>query len=402
MTCKTCHASNSGPDARPAAGWVNDPDPERDYRLNASCCTTSVAAEVRSYSDMLIQFGYNAGGLYPTVTSRRQADPLRDCHASNALGTAGVPGVPPLTTSMHALHAGVIDPSSGLTLDDSTNRSACYSCHPGSTTKCLRGVMGNAVAADGTLAMQCQSCHGAMSNVGAANRTGWLDEPTCQNCHTGTAIHNNGEIRYTDVYDLNGERRIAVDQTFATTPDVPAPGLLAVPLLDRPRRTQVRGVPRLDARRVPELAPQRQPAEHRACRGMRERWSSARPVTARAHHDQTVARTACIRSAQSWIADHAGCGGRRRRSACRACHGTDYRGTVLSYSKADRTLNTRIRHPLRSGPVSRSAATRATTVRSSDEPNPNHPAVVEDAAASSNGAAGRPFRSSPATPTAMR
>ena len=47
--------------------------------------------------------------------------------------------------------------------------------------------MGSAVAADGSLAMQCQSCHGTMSAVGAPTRTGWLDEPTCQNCHTGTA-----------------------------------------------------------------------------------------------------------------------------------------------------------------------------------------------------------------------
>ena len=52
--------------------------------------------------------------------------------------------------------------------------------------------MGNAVAADGSMAIQCQSCHGAMSAVGAPTRTGWLEEPTCQNCHTGTATNNNG------------------------------------------------------------------------------------------------------------------------------------------------------------------------------------------------------------------
>ncbi len=34
MDCKACHASNSSPAAMPFAGWVNDPDPERDYRLN--------------------------------------------------------------------------------------------------------------------------------------------------------------------------------------------------------------------------------------------------------------------------------------------------------------------------------------------------------------------------------
>jgi len=87
-----------------------------------------------------------------------------------------------------------------MKLDDTGNRSACYTCHPGSATKCLRGAMGAAVAADGSMAMQCQSCHGGMRDVGATTRTGWLDEPRCDSCHTGTAVRNNGQIRYTSVF----------------------------------------------------------------------------------------------------------------------------------------------------------------------------------------------------------
>ena len=34
MDCRACHASGAGPAAMPSAGWVNDPNPERDYRLN--------------------------------------------------------------------------------------------------------------------------------------------------------------------------------------------------------------------------------------------------------------------------------------------------------------------------------------------------------------------------------
>ena len=34
MDCKLCHLSGSGPAAKPAAGWVFDPSPGRDYRLN--------------------------------------------------------------------------------------------------------------------------------------------------------------------------------------------------------------------------------------------------------------------------------------------------------------------------------------------------------------------------------
>jgi len=113
-----------------------------------------------------------------------------------------------------------------LNLGDSANRAACYRCHPGSTTRCLRGAMGGAVAADGSMEMQCQSCHGSMSQVGSTNRVGWFMEPNCQSCHTGTATHNNGQIRYTSVFtDTNGAVRIAVDQTFATQTDTPAPDL---------------------------------------------------------------------------------------------------------------------------------------------------------------------------------
>ena len=37
--------------------------------------------------------------------------------------------------------------------------------------------------ADGSLEMQCQSCHGSMSQVGSTNRVGWFMEPNCQSCH---------------------------------------------------------------------------------------------------------------------------------------------------------------------------------------------------------------------------
>ncbi len=35
--------------------------------------------------------------------------------------------------------------------------------------------------------IQCQDCHGSMSDVGDPGRQGWLQEPNCQACHTGTA-----------------------------------------------------------------------------------------------------------------------------------------------------------------------------------------------------------------------
>jgi PKD repeat protein len=62
-----------------------------------------------------------------------------------------------------------------------------------------------------------------MSSVGNTNRVGWLEQPTCQACHTGTATDNNGQIRYLDAHD-GANLRVAVNQTFGTTPDAPAAG----------------------------------------------------------------------------------------------------------------------------------------------------------------------------------
>ena len=43
---------------------------------------------------------------------------------------------------------------------------------------------------------------------------------------------------------------------------------------------------------------------------------------------------------QSWVAEHQNVAENGGAPACQACHGTDYRGTVLSRSKADRVLAT--------------------------------------------------------------
>ena len=85
--------------------------------------------------------------------------------------------------------------------------------------------MGGAIATDGSMSMQCQSCHGNMSTVGSANRVGWFMEPNCASCHTGTATSNNGQIRYASVFsDTNGTVRVPVNQTFSTQPNTPANG----------------------------------------------------------------------------------------------------------------------------------------------------------------------------------
>jgi hypothetical protein len=372
MDCSACHASTSGPAARPASGWVNDQNPERDYRLNILRLHDEKAAANPSYAPMLSSLGYDPAGLYATSAVRPVL--CATCHASNALGTAGVVGVLSLTAATHGLHAQVTDPGTGLLLDNSNNRATCYRCHPGSTTRCLRGAMGRAVAADGTLAIQCQDCHGSMSAVGAPTRQGWLDEPACQNCHTGTATHNNGAIRYTSVFDSTGQSRQAVDQTFATNPNTPASGIslyryssghggvkcegchgsthaefASTHLNDNVQNLQLQGHEGM----LVECA---------TCHGTAQAANTGGP-----HGMHTVG--------QDWIDAHGTITETTGIVACEACHGADYRGTVLSRSQADRTLT---------GDFGTKSFWRGFQIGcytchngpSSETANPNRPAVV--------------------------
>ena len=133
------------------------------------------------------------------------------CHSSNIIPDSGIGGIKPLTEAIHHAHASRTFPGESVTLNDSRNRQACYACHPGESTKCLRGAMGHAVDQNGNSLIQCQSCHGTMEAVATSSRQGWIDEPNCQACH------QEGQ-RYTSaVTDINtGTLRSALDLHFGT------------------------------------------------------------------------------------------------------------------------------------------------------------------------------------------
>jgi hypothetical protein len=337
MDCRACHGSGSVEAAEPAAGWVFDCDADRDYRLNILRVHDDRQAGDAGYAAALAAASYDPAGLFATATGGTSVLCAR-CHASNALPGTGFPGISPLTRALHDYHASVTDPATGLTLDAADNRSACYRCHPGSETRCLRGAMGNAVASDGSLAMQCQNCHGNMSRVGSSTRQGWFDEPVCQSCHTGTATSNNGQIRYTSVFDVTGDPRIAVDQTFATNPDTPAPGISLFRFSTGHGSLQCEAChgathaiyPSSHANdNVQNVALQGHAGtlvECAACHG-----GNPETVTGGPHGMHPVG--------QSWVGAHHDAA-EHGAAACAACHGTDYRGTVLSRASADRTLST--------------------------------------------------------------
>lgn len=216
VNCRVCHASGTDAAAAPAAGWVWNGDPERDHRLNILRLHDQLRNPA-TYPGILASNGYNPAGLYRTVVADGKPVTCTRCHQSTIQPGSGFGSIPPLTRSMHAQHAAVVDPETGATLNSSTDRASCYRCHPGATSHALRGVMGDAVATNGVRAIQCQSCHGSMTSIAATNRVGWIDLPDCQSCHTGNAINNNGKIRYTTAFEANGTVRQAVDLTFATT-----------------------------------------------------------------------------------------------------------------------------------------------------------------------------------------
>ena len=337
MDCTSCHASGSpGSAAKPAAGWVNDADPQRDFRRNILRLHDERHLSDPPYVAALAAAGYASAGLSATAAGGKAVLCAR-CHGSEALPGSGVAGIPPLTAAMHGRHANVTDPTNTMTLEMSANRSACYRCHPGSETRCLRGAMGNAVAANGTMAIQCQNCHGSMSAVGSPSRTGWFDEPTCQQCHTGTATHNNGQIRYTSSLEASGLPRQAVDRAFATSDNTPAPGISLY------RFSAGHGGLQCSACHGSTHA--EYPSSHgndnlqsaaiqghvgtlgecASCHGTAPSTTSGGP-----HGMHPVG--------QEWVSRHPDVAEGSGSSQCRTCHGADYRGTVLSRAFAARTI----------------------------------------------------------------
>ncbi len=338
MDCSHCHASAASPYAKPLKGWVFASNTIEDYRLNILRLHDEKQAGNAAFASALAAKGMNPLGLEATVTQDGHPMLCAACHASNALPGSGIAGISRLTSALHLKHANVVD-TTGKTLDSDTNRSACYECHPGSVTRCLRGAMGSAVAKDGTLEMQCQNCHGSMSKVGDPARLGWLDEPSCQQCHTGTATQNSGQIRFTSVYDANGNPHVPANLTFATDANVPATGFDLYRFSDGHGSLQCEACHGSTHAEYPSSEPK----------------DNQQSIAAQGHTGMLVECQSCHGTVpftvnggphgmhsigQSWVNQHGDIAETQGTSQCRTCHGTDYRGTVLSYAQDNRTFST--------------------------------------------------------------
>ena len=333
MDCRACHGSTSGyADAKPSAGWVNDTDVQKDYKRNIlrlhddehpDAVTDNLAAlSAKGYS-------YEAAGLEATQDA---GTPIlcASCHSTNALPGTGVAGVPPLTQALHSQHADVKDPDSGLALDSIDNRGACYLCHPGEATECLRGAMGTPKNVDGSAVMDCQSCHGTMAQVGSEHREGWLEQPNCQACH------QDGE-QHTTALTSNGTLREALDQRFATNANTPAPGL------DLYRFSKGHGDMKCESCHgsTHAIFPTHEAGDNLLSQKLQG-------------HDGTVAEcTSCHSTVpmtkdggphgmhtvgQAWVKEHED-HAERSTAECKACHGDDFRGSVLSKTWTARSFD---------------------------------------------------------------
>ncbi len=339
LDCSRCHQSGANPYSRPTAGWVFDPDPLKDNRLNILRLHDERELPTAKYKAALAKAGYNSAGLLATVQKDKTAVLCATCHATNALPGTGQAGISPLTQAIHGRHAYVLD-TNGEWLTNNSTRSACYTCHPGYDTQCLRGAMGKAIGEDGEFSMQCQSCHGSMMDVASPTRTGWLDQPTCQNCHSGTATQNSGAIRYTSVFDSLGQRRQAANPVFATTADVPSKGfslyrfseghggLQCAACHGPPHAIYPTNFANDNVQSVAVQGHEGTIADCSSCHG------SVPEKTLKGPHGMHPIT-------QKWVKDNHGDVAKKSLAQCRACHGKDDRGTVLSLALGDRLINTK-------------------------------------------------------------
>jgi hypothetical protein len=340
-SCQNCHATGKVAAPVGAQTWSTDTDLESQARRN-----------------VLILHNARTG-------TNLQAPVLcAACHYSPALDLAGTgPGGSQtahatMSSVMHAYHANKMTGLSdspvavGGTVPAATAQS-CYQCHPGASTQCLRGAM--------TTKVDCQNCHGNMAAVGGQypllaggsidgtndgkSRRPWQDVPRCQSCHANDAVSKTtvtnapplaaDGLRFNNAFrngDLSASPLLATNKRFAEEPNKMF------------RKSKGHG----------GLACE-------ACHGSTHAIWSANAndnvaATQLQGHSGTIGECSTCHQApptnglggphgmhpvgSAWVSAHQSDSFRSTTpvTACQPCHGTDYRGTVLSKMFATRSL----------------------------------------------------------------
>lgn len=323
MNCKTCHASGTDPAAEPASGWVNNPDPAKDIKLNI-LKKHDDRWNIAQYLPQLAANGYNyQSTLYQTAAG---GTPVlcAACHSDNALGAPGLPGIRPEASDMHSLHGSQILQANGLTLDQNSLQSdlnSCYLCHPGVNTQCKRGAMRGVL---------CSECHGTLSYAGNPVRNPWLVEPSCQLCHQSSQ-------RYGTAFDNSGNWRPVLDQTFATNPNVPIQGSNLYRFSSGHGNVYCSGCHGSPHAEYPTVQPN-DSVYPKYLQGYVAKVTECKvchtnvPVTGNGgpHGVHTIG--------QAWVTGHENYA-QGHLADCAYCHGADYRGSPLSTAKVVRKFN---------------------------------------------------------------
>jgi hypothetical protein len=374
-TCSGCHAS--GQAAAQGTGWSNSPDLEVQTRTN-------------------VLIGHDKA--YGTQLQNSQPVLCASCHYSAALDLAGTgPSGPQMgnktmSSAMHAFHSQNkpgFTQINGLPLYDQAApvaglapalkgippaaQQTCYQCHPGKDTKCLRGAM--------TATVTCQNCHGGMAAVGGTTplkgygstdsrtndlqRHPWMDEPRCQSCHTGDMV-SHFTPGVTSINDpASGQAKI-LDNTLD------ASGLRLTLAHDRqdPAASPLLAVNKRFAENDGQLFRFSKGHGQVACEGCHGSTHAIWPGDANHPNDNTASIEA--QGHVGTISECASCHNtskltlglngphgmhlvndrrwhsenghasfyKQNPTACKTCHGTDLKGSVLSRVAADRSYQT--------------------------------------------------------------
>ena len=270
-----------------------------------------------------------------------------------------------MSRAMHGNHGKYSDifpdmPAPGSRTPDQVSQvlqDTCYSCHPGKTTKCLRGAMA-------TGGVVCQDCHGQMRQVGndfsgnlpttgqvdLTRRVPWANEPKCQSCHVGDAVSVASMNRTNMIVANDGIRLL---QTYLKSDA--AKDILPMIQASTSRFAENAGLYRLSKGHGGVMC--------KGCHGATHaEWPNANPnandnvaaIQLQGHSGVIAECTTCHSTmpannlngphglhpvnSKSFVSGHESLA-KANPSACRSCHGTTGGGTVLSRTFADRSFS---------------------------------------------------------------
>ena len=242
--CLNCHTTGGIAANDPTVTWSTDPNSENQSKWNILILhdhvigthlvnETPVLCAKCHYSPALDLAG--TGDPFPALQGSGQIA------AGAHLRGGAMPTPKMMSVVMHSFHGRLKDAQGNPIFPPAgTTAQTCYQCHPGAVTQCERGAM----FAGG---LKCLDCHGDMLSVGGDfallaggsidglndghARRPWKDLPRCQSCHTGDAqSHLSGSgtvlapdgIRLRQAYltgDPSASPILATNTRFAETPD---------------------------------------------------------------------------------------------------------------------------------------------------------------------------------------